>query len=106
MIETYDSSYKLTKIAKENGITSIKPLDISNVEIDGEIFVFTLSTVNLDDSNDVAILGGDYSIRVDKKVEGSCEENAYDILLELQKLRDKINSDIELLNKLYRLIPV
>lgn len=106
MIETYDSSYKLTKIAKENEITDIRPADTSNVELNGEIFVFSLSTINLDDSDEPAILGGDFSVRVDKSLEYSNEENAYDLLLKLQEIRDKIDSDIKTLDKLFRLVPV
>lgn len=106
MIETYDSSYKITQIAKENEIKDIRPADISNVELAGELFVFKLNTINLDDSNEVAILGGDYSVRADRTLEGNCEENTYDILLRLQEIRDKINSDITLLEKLFKLIPV
>lgn len=106
MIETYDSSYKLTKIAKENGITDIQPVDTSNVELDGEIFVFNLSTVELDGSDDIAIIGGDFSVRIDKSLEYSNEENAYELFLKLQEIRDKIDSDIKTLEKLFRLVPV
>ena len=106
MIETHDSSYRLTKIAKENGIFDIKPADISNVELDGEIFVFNLSTVELDGSDDIAIIGGDFSVRIDKSLEYKNEENAYDLLLKLQEIRDKINLDIETLEKFFRLVPV
>lgn len=106
MIETFDSSYKLTKIAKENGITDIQPADTSNVELTGEIFVFNLSSIELDDLNEIAITGGDFSVRIDKSLEYSNEENAYELFLKLQEIRDKIDSDIKTLEKLFRLVPV
>ena len=82
MIETYDSSYKLTKMAKENEIIDIQPVDTSNVELAGEIFVFNLSSMELDDSNEIAITG-DFSVRIDKSLEYSNGENAYELLLKL-----------------------
>ena len=106
MIETYDSSYKLTKLAKENGIINIQPADISNVELEGKLFVFNLSTIELEGSNEIAITGGDFSVRIDKSLEYSNEENAYNLLLKLQEIRDKIDSDIKTLDKLFRLVPV
>ena len=106
MIETYDSSYKLTKLAKENGIINIQPADISNVELEGKLFVFNLSTIELEGSNEIAITGGDFSVRIDKSLEYSNEENAYNLLLKLQEIRDKIDSDIKILGKLFRLVPV
>lgn len=106
MIETFDSSYKLTKIAKENGIINIQPADTSNVELAGEIFVFNLSSIELDDSDEIAIIGGDFSVRIDKSLEYSNGENAYELLLKLQEIRDKIDSDIKILEKLFRLVPV
>lgn len=106
MVETFDSSYKLTKIAKENGITGIQPADTSNVELEGEIFVFNLSSIELDDLNEIAITGGDFSVRIDKSLEYSNEENAYELLLKLQEIRDKIDLDIKILEKLFRLVPV
>ena len=48
MIKTYDSSYKVTQLAKESGISNIRPADDSNIELEGEIFVFNLSTINLE----------------------------------------------------------
>lgn len=104
MIETYDSSYKVTQLAKENGIENIRPADDSNIELEGEIFVFNLSTINLESSDDVAIFGGDFSVRIDKTLEYKDEENAYNLLLKLQEIRDKINSDINTLQKLFNLV--
>ena len=106
MTEAYDSSYKLTKLAKENGIINIQPVDISNVELEGKLFVFNLNTIELEGSNEIAIIGGDFSVRIDKLLEYSNEENAYNLLLKLQEIRDKIDSDIKILGKLFRLVPV
>ena len=106
MIETYDSSYKLTKLARENGITNIQPVDICNVELEGELFVFNLGTIELEGSNKTAIIGGDFSVKTDKLLKYSDEENAYNLLLKLQEIRDKIDSDIKTLDKLFRLVPV
>ena len=86
MIETYDSSYKLTKLAKENGIINIQPADISNVELEGKLFVFNLSTIELEGSNEIAITGGDFSVRIDKSLEYSNEENAYNLLLDFRQV--------------------
>ena len=104
MIKTYDSSYKVTQLAKESGISNIRPADDSNIELEGEIFVFNLSTINLESSDDIAILGGDFSVRVDETLEHKDEENAYNLLLKLQEIRDKINSDINTLQKLFNLV--